>query len=122
VLLVDDEQDLIEIASTYLKRLGYKTLHAKDGTEALRVVVENPDIDLVVTDIIMPGGLNGVELVQKVRDINPAIRCIYTSGFPADALAHKSLEVRDCELIRKPYRLAELKEAIQRNMRDPPKS
>ena len=122
LLLVDDEQDLIEIASTYLKRLGYKTLHAKDGTEALRVVTENPDIDLVVTDIIMPGGLNGVELVQKVRDINPSIRCIYTSGFPADALAHKSLEVRDCELIRKPYRLAELKEAIQRNMRDPPNS
>ena len=108
VLLVDDEADLLDIATAYLTRLGYTILQAKDGVDAVRMMVQNPGIDLLITDIIMPGGMNGVELAQKIAEIRPETKIIFTSGFPADALAQKNLALEGSALLHKPYRLAEL--------------
>jgi PAS domain S-box-containing protein len=106
VLVVDDEPDLLETATTYLNEMGYTTYQAHDGPSALEVIERNADLDLMVTDIVMPGGMNGVELAQKVRQRLPNVKLIYSSGFPADALTNRSLHLADIPLLQKPYERA----------------
>jgi PAS domain S-box-containing protein len=116
VLVVDDEVDLLDIAVAYLEQMGYTPLHAVDGASALALIERNADIALVITDVIMPGGMNGVELVQKIRQLLPAVKVIYSSGFPADALAERSGTVVDGLLLHKPYQRAEFDAMVRRVM------
>jgi PAS domain S-box-containing protein len=118
VLVVDDEADLLTVALAYLEEIGCKGLQAMDGASALEIVKRERNIDLMVTDIIMPGGMNGVELAQRVHAANPAIRIIYTSGFPADALQERKMELVDGPLLRKPYQRAEFRAMIRSVMEE----
>ncbi|TAL59018.1 MAG: PAS domain S-box protein [Legionella sp.] len=102
VLAVDDETDLLEIASIYLKDMGFDVLHATDGKSALATLEREPDIKLLVTDIIMPGGINGIELAKRARLIKQDLVVVYTSGFPAETLSDKSAPIEEV-LINKPY-------------------
>jgi PAS domain S-box-containing protein len=106
-LVVDDEVDLLEIATTYLSQLGYTTLRADNGPNALKIAEQNRDIDLIVTDIIMPGGMNGVEFAEKVHQYLPHVKLIYCSGFPANALTERGLPQVDRPILQKPYLRAE---------------
>jgi PAS domain S-box-containing protein len=106
-LVVDDEPEILELAATWLDELGYIPLCADNGPNALRIVEEHPDIVLIVTDIIMPGGMNGVDFAEKVRHRLPHVKLIYSSGFPADALTESSLPDIDSPLLQKPYHRAE---------------
>jgi PAS domain S-box-containing protein len=107
VLVVDDEEDLIEVAHAYLAEMGFAAFEAKDGDSALEMIAKRGEIDLMVTDIIMPGGMNGVELAQRARALRPDLKIVYSSGFPAEALAEKSMPLVDGPLLRKPYQRAE---------------
>jgi len=69
-----------------------------------------------VTDIVMPGGMNGVELVQQALAIRPDLKIIYSSGFPAEALAEKNMTLLDGPLLRKPYQRAEFAAIVYRVM------
>jgi PAS domain S-box-containing protein len=112
VLVVDDELDLLDIATAYLDEMGYTACRAEDGPSALAIVEQNRDIDLVITDIIMPGGMNGVQLAQKLRQLLPQVKIIYSSGFPASTLAERSMPLLDGPLLRKPYQRADFETAI----------
>jgi len=114
VLVVDDELDLLNIATAYLEDMGCRVLTAIDGNDALHVVEREKDIDLMITDIIMPGGMNGVELAQQVRQLNPKIKVIYCSGFPAGALAERSMPPVDGPLLHKPYQREEFGALVRR--------
>ena len=116
VLVVDDEVDLLEVALVYLAEMGFKTFDAIDGARALETIAKHGEIDLMVTDIVMSGGMNGVELVQKARVLRPDLKIIYSSGFPAEALAEKSMPLIDGPLLRKPYQRAEFDAIIHRLM------
>jgi len=116
VLVVDDELDLLEIATAYLTEMGWKSYAAVDGNNALKVIQKHDDIDLLITDIIMPGGMNGVELAEQVRRLNPRIKVIYCSGFPAGSLAERSMPLVDGPLLRKPYQRDEFGEMVRRVM------
>jgi PAS domain S-box-containing protein len=118
VLVVDDEPHLLDIAAAYLAELGYTALQAENGAAALQVIAQHPGIDLVVTDIIMPGGMNGVELAQKIRQLHPGIRIIYSSGFPANALAERSMPLVDGPLLHKPYQRITFGAMIRRTMEE----
>jgi len=107
VLVVDDEEDMLEVAVAFLEEMGFTALHAGNGVTALQVAVRNDDIDLLVTDVIMPGGMNGMELAHEFRKVNPKAKIIYSSGFPANALAERSGSAVDGPVLRKPYRRAE---------------
>jgi len=120
ILLVDDEADLLDIGRAFLQKLGYQTFTARNAADALNFIEEISGIDIMVTDIIMPGERNGVELVQRVLELRPAIKIIYTSGFPADALAEKNFAVESHVLLNKPYRLAELGAAIANALHEEP--
>jgi len=71
---------------------------------------------LMVTDIVMPGGMNGVELAHKAKALRPDLKIIYSSGFPAEALAEKSMPLVEGPLLRKPYQRAEFAAIIHRVM------
>ncbi|MFY9853802.1 MAG: PAS domain S-box protein [Terracidiphilus sp.] len=118
VLVVDDESALLEIAQAYLTEMGYSALLAEDSARALEIVERFGDIDLLVTDIIMPGGMNGVDLARKARELSPKLRIIYSSGFPADALSERSGMQVDAPLLRKPYQRSEFTAMVQRTMEE----
>jgi signal transduction histidine kinase/ActR/RegA family two-component response regulator len=113
VLVVDDEADLLKIAAAYLAEMGLSALQAVDGASALEMIEREPEIDLMVTDIVMPGGMSGVELAQRVHELNPNIKLIYSSGFPADALAKRKMSLVDGPLLHKPYQRAEFRTMIR---------
>jgi PAS domain S-box-containing protein len=116
VLVVDDEADLLEVALAYLAEMGFAAYEAKDGSSALEVLAHRSEIDLMVTDIVMPGGMNGVELVRRALDLRPDLKIIYSSGFPAEALAERSMPLVDGPLLHKPYQRAEFVAIVHRVM------
>jgi PAS domain S-box-containing protein len=107
VLVVDDEVDLLEVALVYLAEMGLTAFAANDGASALEMIVERGEIDLMVTDIVMPGGMNGAELVERASVLCPNLKIIYSSGFTAEALAEKTMTLIDGPLLRKPYQREE---------------
>jgi PAS domain S-box-containing protein len=115
-LLVDDEADLLDIADAFLSELGYSVIRASDGASALAALEGVGHIDLMVTDIIMPGKMNGIELARKVREMRPGIKIIYTSGFPAEALAERSGKLENGPLLHKPYQRAEFADMVRRSV------
>ena len=114
VLVVDDELPLLEAACAYLTDMGCCTFQATDAATALQVIDQHREIALVITDVIMPGGMNGVELVQQIRHFIPEIQAIYSSGFSEDALAERSCTVVDGFLLHKPYELDDLVSIVSR--------
>ena len=113
VLIVDDETDLLMIAGKYLEDMGCTILRAVDGASALGILEQESQIDLMVTDIIMPGGMNGIELAHRAHELRPSIKVIYSSGFPADSLAERKMPLVDGPLLRKPYQRAEFRAVVR---------
>jgi len=117
VLVVDDEPELLVLAQAYLTDMGYTALCAGNGASALKLIARHKEIDLMITDIVMPGGMNGVELAKKARRINPGLQVIYSSGFPADALAERSGTNVDGPTLRKPYMRSDFAAIVRQAMR-----
>jgi CheY-like chemotaxis protein len=96
ILVVDDDPGVLDYASNVLEDCGYTVLAAADGASAL-VLLRNPDnVDLLFTDIVMPG-LDGVELARRARTASPRLKVLFTSGYAADVIPAG-------RLLRKPYR------------------
>jgi PAS domain S-box-containing protein len=116
VLVVDDEPELLEIAHEYLVAMGYSVLRADNAPSALKTIAEDSEIDLMITDIIMPGGMNGVELAEKARLLSPRLKVIYSSGFPADALVERKRTRAGDPMLRKPYQRTEFAAMVRRTL------
>ena len=113
ILVVEDQEDVRKVAAGFLKSFGYRVLEAEDGIIALGILQAQPDIDLLFTDIIMPGGMNGFDLSQAACALNPALKVIHASGYPHGALPHGQIEqIRD-SLIMKPYHKDDLRQVIE---------
>ena len=98
---------------TYLEEMGFTTLQATDGPSALAVVAGAPALDLVLTDVVMPGGLHGVALAQQIRQQYPDVAVIYASGFPSSALTARRQVHVDGPLLTKPYRKEQLAAVVR---------
>ncbi len=103
ILIVDDEPELADIAFETLLALGYDAVTASSAEDAMRILAHEAHFDLVITDIVMPGGMDGIELRQEIRKAYPALKCIYTSGFSAEALESNKRKSLDEKLLRKPF-------------------
>lgn len=94
-------------------------LEAEDGPSALKVIDEEPAIDLLLTDIIMPGGMTGVDLGRAALKVRPDLKLVYMSGFPEGAFGDRAHLEPGVGLLRKPFRKADLaarlREALDRN-------
>jgi PAS domain S-box-containing protein len=112
ILLVDDEADLREVLDISLSDIGYKVLTAENGTQALNILNDN-DIPVVVTDIKMPG-IDGIELLRKIKSKNPEAEVIMLTGHGDLELAIKSLKHEATDFITKPINDDALEMALQR--------
>ncbi len=109
-LAVDDEAGLLDVASAYLTKLGYAVATASDGPSAL-ALLKKRRFDVLVTDVLMPGGLDGGQLAQQAREAQRDLRVVFTSGFPAQALTGKDVTL-DSVLVTKPYSIIDLEQAL----------
>jgi signal transduction histidine kinase/CheY-like chemotaxis protein len=114
VFLVDDEDIIIDVGQEFLKALGYKVLVARGGKEAIDVYKANKDrIDMVILDMIMPG-MGGGETYDRMKEINPDIKVLLSSGYSIDGQATGILE-RGCDgFIQKPFTMKELSGKIRK--------
>ncbi len=108
ILIVDDEEDLLRLADLYLSGQGYHTLLAKDAAQALEMLATEEKIDLLFSDVVMPGGMNGYELVQHATEQNPGLKVLLTSGFTDKTAVNSSLTRFAAHLLKKPYRKDDL--------------
>ena len=113
ILVVDDDQLVRDMTLRRLTKLGYRAIAAASGAEALEALASGADIDLLLTDIRMPGGLDGPALAQEARRLRPQLKVLFVSGAPDDdTLLHASREGA-CPLLLKPCTKAELAETIR---------
>jgi len=106
ILIVDDEKDLLELAEEALQELGYKVHTAENARQALKCLSEETDIQLLFSDVVMPGGVNGFELAEQALAKNPKLKILLTSGFTGKALAQNLINQKDklnAEMLHKPY-------------------
>ena len=97
----------------FFERLGYATLSASNGTEALAVIDSGKAIDLLFTDVIMPGSMNGRELAEAAIKRKPEIRVLYPSGYTENAIIHHGRLDAGVLLLAKPYRRSDLAALIR---------
>ena len=103
ILVVEDNAGVREFAVELLKGLGYQVLQAENAEAALQLLIAGPRLDLVFTDIVMPGAYNGRELADKIRAMYPAVPILFTTGFTRNAVVHNGRLDANVELIHKPY-------------------
>jgi DNA-binding NtrC family response regulator len=113
VLVVDDSASLCKLMMNILEASGFRVVSADNGDSAMRLL-QTRTFDLLITDVVMPGTLNGCELIHKARDLNPAMAVILTTGNVGDNAIFEMFEAGDPPpLLRKPFRMRELLETVR---------
>jgi PAS domain S-box-containing protein len=112
ILMVEDNPDVMEMGRGILEELGYTVITATTAGEALKTLEQTPHVDLLFTDIVMPGGMNGVTLANQVRRLRPRIEVLLTTGWADRALDHED-DRSGFELIGKPYRRGDLARKVR---------
>jgi CheY-like chemotaxis protein len=111
ILLVEDEPEVRRFVSRQLTGLGYAVVEAGDGKTALSILNSDKGIDLLFSDIVLPGGMSGFQLLRQARDMRPELRAVLTTGFAQDFGA-AGTEIVD-PILRKPYKRQELAETLR---------
>ncbi|MEQ8515368.1 MAG: response regulator [Chromatocurvus sp.] len=114
ILVVEDDALVREHLCRQLRDLGYRVTAASHGTEALQAVRQHADIDLLFTDVVMPGGMNGRELAESVGRLRPDLKVLYTSGYTENAIVHQGRLDPGVELLSKPYRRRDLAAKVRK--------
>src|SRR5665213_1296863 len=112
VLAVEDNVGLRRVVARQLKELGYRVLEAGDGPTALKIL-ESETVDLLLTDIVMPGGMSGYDIARTALSRWPAMKVVLTSGFPEVKLNDNGGPPASMRLLTKPYRKADLARALR---------
>ena len=113
ILLVDDNEEVRGVAGQQLTSLGYRVIAVPDGAKALEALASGAQIDLLFTDVVMPGGLNGREVAHEARKLRPGLKVLFTSGYFEETLAGQDQIEQDMQFIMKPYRRKELAEKVR---------
>jgi CheY-like chemotaxis protein len=113
VLVVEDDRDVRGIAVTVLETEGYRVLEAANAEEALRLLAARPElrVDVLFTDVVMPGRLDGIDLANAACALRPQLHVLYATGFANLVRANRDADLQG-PVLRKPYRPAELRGAI----------
>jgi CheY-like chemotaxis protein len=107
ILVVEDDPDVRTYSVETLRELGYHVLEAKDGPSALNAL-QNQRVDLIFTDVVLPGGMTGADVVAGARTIQPGVRALFTTGYARNAIVHHGRLDRGVQLIGKPFSYEEL--------------
>ncbi len=114
ILLVEDEPDVRDYAAAALEELGYRVTAARDGVKALQMLADGAHVDLLFTDITLPGGMSGAELAIKAKALHPTLPVLYTTGYAS----LETIEATDLhgDMLIKPYTLSALAEKVRSAM------
>jgi PAS domain S-box-containing protein len=113
VLVVEDDPEVLDVTVETLETLGYRVLTASDGPSALSVLRRGDPIDILFTDIVMPKGMNGVELAHQARQLRADLSILLASGYPMSALSSDLGMAREFEFLSKPYRWNDLADKLR---------
>lgn len=120
ILLVEDEPELRELVSTVLRNCHYRVLEAETGVQALKLWDEHHGkVDLLLTDMVMPGGISGAELAKQLRGRKTDLRVIYSSGYSSEIVGN-NLSENDSVFLPKPYRAPQLAMRVRKSLDAPP--
>jgi signal transduction histidine kinase/CheY-like chemotaxis protein len=108
VLMVEDDDSVASVVCNMIHDLGYQTIRAGNASEALRILEHGNSIDILFSDIVMPDGVNGIELAKVIRSRRPSLPIVLTTGYPGTAA------LQDCpfSILKKPYQPEELSRAL----------
>jgi CheY-like chemotaxis protein len=119
VLVVEDDPLVRSYAAMTLESLGYKVIAAVDGNDALQKLGSNIHVDILFTDIVMPGGINGWELADRAQQARPGLMVLLTTGYSLETLIKYSRLRPGCVLLTKPYRKADLASRMREILNTP---
>lgn len=115
VLLVEDEPDLLAAAAELFRSIGYEVVTASNGADAVNILQQGAEIDIVFSDIVMAHGISGLELARQIREHHPQVKIVLASGYPLGVLRREHGDLSDFTFVHKPYRLADLAKALRAN-------
>lgn len=113
ILVVDDEIALLKLVEETLQLQGYNVITAENAANALQKLAEVPEIHMLFSDVVMPGGMNGYELAEKVNASQPGVKVMLTSGYTEMAMARNGQARFNATLLSKPYTLAKLSQRVR---------
>ncbi len=113
ILAVDDETLLLSLAKESLEGLGYQVITAHNGKQALEQFKKYPDISMLFSDVVMPGGINGYELAEQMVSVRPNLRVLLTSGYTNKTIAYNGQARFNANLLSKPYTQLALAQRIR---------
>jgi CheY-like chemotaxis protein len=107
ILIVEDHADVRQTISEVLSHLGYRVLTTTTGSEALAILQQENSIEVLLSDVVLPGGLSGIELARTARQLKPELKVVLSSGYVGDEASHDLMR-GEFSFLPKPYRPAEL--------------
>ena len=113
ILVVEDDEDVLTVAAESLRGLGYQVETAVNAAQALDILRGDHSIDLLFSDVIMPGGMNGVQLTVEARRIRPELKVLLSSGYTAAALRREHGLPDNLNVVEKPYQREELAKKLR---------
>jgi len=119
ILVVEDDDDLRLLVVQILKSLEYDVLEAGTAHDALEVFEQAARMDLLLTDVVLPGGMSGPRLAQVIQDRNPELPVLYMSGYTEDAIIHQGRLEQGVHLLQKPFRKKDIAQAVRKALDNP---
>jgi len=117
ILLMDDEQIILDVTHEVLSFLGYDVMFAKDGSEAVDLYKREKDanapFDVVILDLSVPEGMGGKEAIRNLREFDPAVKAIVSSGYSNDPVVVDYLEYGFAGKLSKPYKINDMKVILE---------
>ncbi len=113
ILVVEDDPMVREYVLTQLTALGYEVLSAADGKQAMDILQSEQTIDLLLTDVVLPEGLNGRKIAEHALRLRPSLRILYTSGYTENSIVHHGRLDKGVLLLSKPYKREELASKVR---------
>jgi len=115
VLVVEDNQSVRDVAAAMIEDMGFDVIIASSGAEGLLAIEDRPEIDLVLSDVIMAGGMNGPEMAQKALSVRPELKVLFMSGYAPGSLRQMQEDLPNAiDLVNKPFTRNDLTEKVRR--------
>ena len=119
ILVVEDDEAVRHASAEALRDIGYQVLEAGDAMEGVRLIVDRGGIDLLFTDVGLPGGVNGRALADAARSAQPGLRVLFTTGYTRNAILHNGVLDHGVHFIAKPFSLSALAEKVREVLGEP---
>jgi CheY-like chemotaxis protein len=113
ILVVEDDDDVRAYSVETLRELGYRVIEAHDGPSALRLLERQFRVDLLFTDVVLPGGMTGAQIAAQARCLKPELKVLFTTGYARNAIVHHGRLDPGVQLLTKPFSMSDLATRIR---------